>query len=265
MLNLVWIKGAGDLASGVAFRLRMAGYPVLMTELSQPLCVRRAVSFAEAVRSGRQTVEGVTAVLLEPDSAQVRTALARGEIALLVDPDGAHARALLPPMLVDGIMAKRNTGTRITDAPVVVGLGPGFTAGADCHAVVETGRGHFLGRALYQGAAAPDTGEPGEVAGVGAARVVRAPAEGLFEGLLEIGARVVANDVLGAVAGVPVRAAVGGVLRGLIRSGVPVTPGMKVGDVDPTGEVVRCHTISDKALSVAGGVLEAVLRLSGRT
>jgi len=267
MSELIWIKGAGDLGTGVAYRLLQAGFAVVMTEVAAPLCVRRAVSFAEAAVGRRQTVEGYTAVPAH-SLTEVRRALRLEEIPVLVDPAGELARQLSPLALVDAIMAKRNLGTRLADAPVVVALGPGFTAGVDAHAVIETQRGHWLGRALYSGAAAPDTGEPGEVQGIGAPRVVRAPVTGQFRGLVEIGALVEPGAVVGEIAPdrgdpVPVRAAIGGVLRGLIRTGVRVTVGLKIGDVDPSGEVLRCHTISDKALAIGGGVLEAILHLTG--
>lgn len=267
MPELIWIKGAGDLGTGVAYRLLQAGFAVVMTELAEPLCVRRAVSFAEAAVGRRQTVEGYTAISAHTVT-DVRHALRVGEVPLLVDPAGEVARQLSPLALVDAIMAKRNTGTCLADAPVVVALGPGFRAGVDCHAVVETQRGHWLGRALYSGSAAPDTGEPETVSGVGAPRVVRAPVTGQFRGLVEISALVAAGAVVGEIVPdrgepVPVRAAIGGVVRGLIRSGVRVSVGLKIGDVDPTGEVRRCFTISDKALAIGGGVLEAILHLTG--
>jgi xanthine dehydrogenase accessory factor len=267
MNGLVWIKGGGDLATGVAYRLYRAGFWVLITELPAPICVRRLVSFAEAVHDGRHTVEGVTAVRVAPDgalAALVRTVLNRGEIPVLVDPTGAAARSLKPVVLIDAIMAKRNTGTSLADAPVVLALGPGFTAGEDCHAVIETQRGHYLGRAIYQGAALPDTGIPGEVSGVAGPRVLRSPASGVFQGLVSIGQPVSAGDLVGHVqtssGDHSVVTSIGGILRGLVRSGTTTPEGIKIGDVDPTGEVDRCHSISDKALSIGGGALEALLR-----
>jgi xanthine dehydrogenase accessory factor len=266
--ELVWIKGAGDLATGVAYRLLMAGYQVFLTELPQPMCVRRLVSFAEAVPLGIHTVERFTAVRVGSLS-EARAALAAGLVPVAPDPaNGADhiGRGLAPCAIVDAIMAKRNLCTQMTDGPIVIAVGPGFTVGSDCHAVVETNRGHHLGRTLYQGSAAPDTGVPGQVAGMGAPRVVRAPATGRFAGLAEIGALVHPGEILGSVIPdqgepVPVRASIGGVLRGLIRTDCWVPIGIKIGDVDPTGEVDRCHTISDKALAIGGGVLEAVLHL----
>jgi xanthine dehydrogenase accessory factor len=262
----VVIKGAGDLATGVAWRLAKAGFPVVLLEREQPLAVRRAVSFAEAVPLGRHTVEGVTAVRVGGPS-EVAAVLGRGEIPVLVDPAGGSLPSLQPAVLVDGTMAKRNGGTSLTDAPLVIALGPGFAAGVDCHAVIETNRGPDLGRAIYGGAASPNTGTPGEVMGVADDRVVRAPASGLFSQIAEIGERCEAVRILGVIhpGGWPVIARCGGVIRGLIRHGVPVEKGMKLGDIDPAGRTELCWRISDKALAVAGGVLEAILRLAPNT
>jgi xanthine dehydrogenase accessory factor len=260
---VVLIKGGGDLASGVAHRLHRAGFPVVITELPQPTVIRRTVAFASAVFEGQVTVEGVTARRLD-DLAAVPTALAEGVIPVLVDPPAEAVRRLQPDVVVDAIVAKRNTGTRLTDAPIVVALGPGFVAGVDCHAVVETQRGHYLGRVILAGAAAPSTGEPGEVAGVGGERVLRSPVAGTFRGRRRIGEPVVAGDVVAEVDGAPVIAAIAGVLRGLLHDGLAVHPGLKVGDVDPRGQPEYCFTISDKARAVAGGVLEAILYLRGR-
>jgi xanthine dehydrogenase accessory factor len=259
----VLIKGAGELASGIAWRLFRSGFPVVLTEVPQPLAVRRAVSFCEAVHDGEATVEGVTARLV-PDVLTARVALGWGVIPLLVDPSAACLAELQPRAVVDAIMAKRNLGTTLTDAPLVIGVGPGFTASHDCHAVVETQRGHWLGRVYYEGGAIPDTGVPALRAGHDQDRILRAPADGNFRdaGLRRIGDLVEPGDRLGDVAGEPVTTGISGVLRGLIRDGTPVTRGMKIGDVDPVAEVERCFTISDKALAVAGGVLEALLVLA---
>ena len=167
-------------------------------------------------------------------------------------------------MVVDAILAKRNTGTRITDASLVIGLGPGFTAGVDVHAVVETNRGHNLGRVLLDGGAEPNTGIPAPIGGYGAQRLVKAPADGVFVAEAAIGSLVAAGEILGHVGGCPVRAAIDGVLRGLIRDGITVNCGLKIGDVDPRARVGYCFTISDKARAIAGGVLEAIVMLGGR-
>ncbi|HEY3365410.1 MAG TPA: selenium-dependent molybdenum cofactor biosynthesis protein YqeB [Symbiobacteriaceae bacterium] len=262
MAATVLVKGAGEMATGVAWRLFRSGFPVVLTEVARPLAVRRSVSFCEAVPLGAMTVEGVTARLVA-NPAEVPAVLAAGEIPLLVDPAAECRQALQPWAVVDAVLAKRNLGTALGDAPVVVALGPGFTAGVDCRAVVETQRGHRLGRVYYAGGAIPDTGIPDERGGFGVERVVRAPVAGVFRAIREIGDLVKAGDLLGHVesAGAPVMAAIPGLLRGLIRDGTPVTPGLKIGDVDPVKELERCYTISDKALSVAGGVLEALLAL----
>lgn len=259
---LVVIRGAGDLASGIALRLHRSGMRVVMTELPKPLAVRRTVAFCEAVRLGSVTVEGITARLAR-DGEQALAFLRRGELPVLADPEGACIRELKPEVVVDAILAKRNLGTAITDAPVVIGVGPGFTAGVDCHAVVETMRGHTLGRAIYNGTALPNTNIPGLIGGFAGERVLRAPADGVFRAALEIGAMVRSGDVAGYVAGIPMYCTIGGVLRGLIADGTAVRLGMKCGDVDPRGDISNCAQVSDKALAIGGGVLEAILKLSG--
>lgn len=255
------IKGAGDLATGVAHRLWSAGFDLVMLELPEPLAVRRAAAFAAAVFAGEWTVEGVTARLCR-DPAAVEAALSRRQAAVLLDPEGEYIRRHTPEVLVDAVMAKRNTGTSRADAPLVIALGPGFRAPEEVHAVVETARGPDLGRAIYRGAAAPDTGVPGEVAGVDTGRLLRAPAAGRFEPVKKIGDRVEQGETVGRVAGVPVIAQTGGLLRGLIYPGLAVRAGMKVGDIDPRGSAVNWRSISDKARAVGGGVLEALLHFS---
>ena len=253
------IKGAGDLASGVAARLHRCGFAVVMTELLEPLMVRRTVCFGEAVYEGETAVEDIVARRV-PDVAGARAALVAHIIPVLVDPEARCRGELAPDVLVDGIMAKRNTGTARADAPRVIGLGPGFTAGADCHAVVETQRGHWLGRVYWQGSALPDTGTPGEIGGaVVAGRVLRAPTDGTLLIRAAIGDRVTTGQIIATVAGSELRAGCDGVLRGLIRSGAHVAAGVKIGDIDPRAERAYCFTISDKSLAVGGGVLEAIL------
>ena len=259
---LVLIRGAGDIATGIALRLIRSGLSVVMTELAQPTVIRRTVAFAEAVRLGECAVEGVTA-RRAAGPGEARTLLSAGLVPVLVDPACACRTVLQPVALVDAVLAKCNTGTRLSDAPVVVGVGPGFTAGVDCHAVVETMRGHTLGRVLYGGSALPNTNVPGLIGGFAGERVLRAPADGVFEPCREIGDTVAAGDVAGLVAGEPMRCTISGVLRGLLAAGVPVKKGMKAGDVDPRGDRSYCFTASDKALAVGGGVLEAVLHFRG--
>ena len=256
------IRGAGDLASGIALRLWRSGIEVVMTDLPRPTAIRRTVSFSEAIVHGETTVEDVTA-RLAANADEARALLAQGIVPVLADPDCACRAGLHPDALVDAILAKRNLGTRRTDAPIVIGVGPGFTAGVDCHAVVETMRGHTLGRVIYTGSALPNTNIPGLIGGFAGERVLRAPADGEFRSARQIGDLVKAGDVAGYVAGEPMACTIDGVLRGLIADGVLVHKGMKSGDVDPRGDVDNCYTASDKALAVGGGVLEALLHLSG--
>jgi xanthine dehydrogenase accessory factor len=255
----VFIKGAGDLASGIALRLFHAGFTLAMTDIAQPTAVRRTVALSEAVRLGIAHVEDVTAVLAR-NADEARRIIASGRIPLFIDPGGVLARELAPDALVDAIVAKRNLGTRISDAPVVIGVGPGFTAGRDCHAVVETKRGHTIGRVITEGSALPNTGAPGDIGGYTVERLLRAPADGVFEGRAAIGDQVARGAVVATVSGAPLYANIDGILRGLLPSGLAVTKGMKAGDIDPRCERAHCFTVSDKALSVAGGVLEAILR-----
>lgn len=259
---MVVIRGAGDIATGVALRLHRAGMRVVMCDLPTPTSIRRTVCFSEAILLGETRVEGVRGVLC-PDAATARAVARAGDVAVLVDPEASCVAELAPDALVDAILAKRNLGTRRGMAPVVVGVGPGFTAPVDCDAAVETMRGHYLGRVYYEGSPLPNTAVPGLIGGYAGERVMRAPADGVFEPCVEIGATVRAGDVCARVAGEPMRATIDGVVRGLLQAGVRVTAGMKSGDVDP-----RCHpeyieSSSDKALAVGGGVLEAILALSG--
>jgi xanthine dehydrogenase accessory factor len=258
----VLIRGAGDIATGIALRLWRAGIQVAMTDLPRPTAIRRTVCFSQAIPFGETVVEDVTA-MFATDAAQVREILQKGRIPVLADPDCACKMELHPDALVDAILAKRNLGTAITDAPLVIGVGPGFTAGKDCHAVVETMRGHYLGRVIHEGGAIPNTAVPGLIGGYAGERVLRAPADGVFHQILDIGATVSPSDVAGTVAGEPMTCTIGGVLRGILPDGTPVRQGMKSGDVDPRCELAHCYCASDKALAVGGGVLEAVLQLSG--
>ena len=259
---LVLIRGAGDLASGIALRLRRSGIRVVMTDIAAPTAIRRTVAFSEAIRLGRCTVEDVEARFAK-DPEEARSLLAEEVIPVLIDPDAICRGALRPDALVDAILAKRNLGTRITDAPVVIGVGPGFTAGEDCHAAVETMRGHTLGRVIYSGSPLPNTNIPGLIGGFAGERVLRAPADGAFSAARQIGDRVKAGDIAGYVAGEPMICTIDGVLRGLLADGTKTVKGMKSGDVDPRGDVSYCHTSSDKALAIGGGVLEAILHFTG--
>lgn len=262
--GLVVVRGGGDLASGTIARLRVAGYPVIALETARPLAVRRGVSFSEAVYDGSATIEGIEARRADgPDACDAL--LARGIVPVLVDPDADCLGALAPLCVVDAVMAKRNIGTGLSMAPIVIALGPGYEAGADVHAVIETMRGHDLGRVIWRGPALADTGCPGEIGGRGTERVLRAPVGGRLEARAAIGDRIEAGGLVARVraGGVieDIRSSFEGMLRGLLRDGMDVTAGMKVGDVDPRCERSHCFSISDKSRAIAGGVLEALLRL----
>jgi xanthine dehydrogenase accessory factor len=255
---LIVVRGGGDLASGAIYRLHRAGFPVIVTELETPLFVRRSVSYGEAVYSGSIIVEGITARLAESVEA-VQPVLDAGEIPVLIDPEGKIITHLHPSIIVDGRMAKVNLGTAIHDAPLVIGMGPGFTAGIDCHAAIETQRGHTLGRVIYDGSPEPDTGIPGAVKDQTNARVLRAPVEGYVQPLAAIGDRLEAGQAIAQMGQTAITAPFAGVLRGLIHQRVNVTPGMKIGDVDPRAQRENCFTISDKSLAIGGAALEALL------
>ncbi len=263
MRELVVIKGAGDLASGVAYRLHQAGFQIILTEIAQPTVVRRTVAFASAVYEKQMTIEGVTARLVASAEEALKVTK-QGEIAVIIDPRGEVITALRPKIVIDAILAKANLGTTKDLADIVIALGPGFVAGQDVHAVIETQRGHYLGRVIYEGEAAINTGIPGQIMGYGKERVVRAPKEGIFRTCKAIGDIVKAGETVATVDGVPIQANISGVLRGLLHDGLQVSKGMKSGDVDPREQRDHCFTISDKALGVAGGVLEAILHFRNR-
>jgi xanthine dehydrogenase accessory factor len=258
------VKGAGDLATGVALGLARAGWAVVMTETAQPTVVRRTVALAEAVFRGRTTVEGLDGVLAREE--EVAGLLAQGAVPVLIDPQARFRLRLEPELLVDAIMAKRNLGTCITDAPLVVGLGPGFVAGRDVHAVVETQRGPTLGCVLTEGCALPDTGTPAQRNGAARERILRSPAAGVFRPASEIGDLVQEGQAVGFVDDAQVVSPLNGALRGLLHGGLQVTVGFKLGDVDPGATREDCHLVSDKARAVGRGVLDAAAAagLSGR-
>jgi xanthine dehydrogenase accessory factor len=255
---LVVIRGGGDLATGVAARLVRSGFSVAITELRQPQVIRRTVALAEAVYRGEADVEDLTARRVG-SPARALDEIARGVIPVLIDPEAESLSDLRPVALVDARMRKRPNELGRRAAALVIGLGPGFIAGGDCHAVIETKRGHRLGRVIWEGQAEADTHSPGEVGGQAARRVLRAPADGHLEPREEIGARLAEGQLIAEIAGYEVRAPFAGVLRGLIHTEVSVSVGMKIGDVDPRNEAAYCWEISDKALAIGGGVLEALL------
>lgn len=254
---LVLIKGAGDLATGTACRLYRAGIGVVMTDLPRPTAVRRTVAFSQCIYDGTARVEGIQARHVH-DAGESAAALAQGVIPVLADPE-ADIRGQMPfDGLVDAIVAKRNLGTQIDDAPVVIALGPGFTAGVDCHAVVETQRGHHLGRLLTDGSAAPNTGVPGDIGGYTVQRLIRACGDGSFHPVAKIGDQVLEGDLVAYVDGLPIYAQMPGIVRGMLPEGCPVFRGMKAGDIDPRCTREHCFTVSDKARAIGGGVLEGL-------
>jgi len=256
---VVLIRGAGEVASGVTHRLYQSHFKICLTEIPHPLAVRREVAFSEAIYEGKKEVEGIRAQLISRPE-EIESVWQKGNIPILVDPDGKKTKTFLKPdVLVDAIMAKQNLGTQVHDAPLVIGLGPGFVAGKDVHIVIETDRGHHLGKMILNGAAEPDTGIPGEIGGYTVERVLRTMKKGIFHPQKSIGDRVDRGSVVAVVDDFPVIAKISGVLRGLLREGAEVKKGMKVGDIDPRSKKESCFSISDKARAIGGGVLEAVL------
>ena len=257
---LILIKGAGDISTGIAVRLKNAGMQVVMTEIAIPTTVRRSVAFSRAVYEGSAVVENITAKLVL-DFAQIPAILQRDEIPVLIDPRCEVLKSIHFDAVVDSILAKKNLSTDPTQAPVVIGVGPGFSVPQDCHCVIETQRGHDLGRCIYQGCAAKNTGIPGEIGGYTVERLLRAPCDGIFHPILAIGDIVKAGQTVAMVDDQPVTAQINGIVRGLLQDNVPVKAGMKSGDIDPRGCYEHCFTVSDKARAVGGGVLEAILHL----
>lgn len=253
--GIILIRGAGEHASGTAHRLYRCGFRVVMTEIEQPLAVRRTVSFASAIYDKSITVCGVTARCVET----VPTGRNWQYIPVIIDRDCRLRVELQPAALVDARLLKRDIDTRVTDADLVIGLGPGFRAGTHCHAVIETNRGHHLGSVITEGEAEADTGVPGNINGFTFQRCFCAPRSGRFTSDRQIGDRVNAGDILGTVNDVPVTAPLAGILRGLIYPGIMVAAGTKLGDIDPRNRPELCRTLSDKTRTISGGVLEAIL------
>lgn len=272
--DLIVVRGAGDLATGTIHRLKKAGFRLLVLEAEHPAAIRRQVALSEAVYAGSARVEDVEAVRMDVDLAEKknRKELLEQEmeriwkkdgVPVLVDPAGLSIAALRPAVVVDAILAKKNLGTTKEMAPLVIALGPGFTAGEDVDVVIETKRGHNLGRVIRSGSAVPNTGIPGIIDGYGKERVMHAQAEGILRNVASIGDIVEARAVIAEIetenGTVPVEASLSGLLRGLIRDGYPVTKGFKIADIDPRQEELQnCFTISDKARCIAGSVLEVI-------
>lgn len=260
----IWIRGAGDLATGIALRLFRSGFDVIMSDIAVPTTVRRTVAFSPAIYEGEAKVEGISGKCCESIS-DIDNTIKSGCIPVIVDPSGDIMREYKPDVVVDAIIAKSNIGTWITDANIVIGVGPGFEAGVDCHAVVETKRGHNLGRVIWSGSAYPNTGVPGNIGGYTVERIIRATADGTFKANVSIGDSVKAGDLVAFCDETPVYANIDGIVRGLLQDGVKVKIGMKSGDVDPRAQREYCFSVSDKASAIGGGVLEAILsKISGR-
>ncbi len=258
--RVIVIKSGGEMGTAVAWRLYQARLRrIVILETAHPLAVRRTVSFCEAVQDGECQVEGVRAVRIE-HADQVGEIWAQGDLPVLVDPKWDSIPVIKPDVLVDAILAKRNLGTRVSDSGLVIGLGPGFDAGTDVHTVIETNRGHDLGRIITEGAAAPNTGIPGAIGGYARERVLRAPVAGKLCWDCMLGDLVQAGQVLGQVAGAPVVAEISGLLRGQVRPNGHVPQGLKLGDIDPRGDRAFLHTISDKGRAIGGAVLESIMR-----
>ncbi len=261
MPAIILIRGGGDMASGVALRLQRVGLSVVISELAQPLAVRRLVSFAEAVYAGETVIEGVTGRRVDDpgDSLKILQYLAKGRIPVLIDPEAKAAHMLHPTVIVDARMTKQAPEPLRHSARLYIGLGPGFTAPGNCHVVIETKRGHWLGRVIWDGKPQDDSGAPEALRGQASERVLRAPADGKVSVLVQIGERLQAGQVIGEMGGQPILAPFQGVLRGIIHPECPVKQGMKIGDVDPRDDPAICSLVSEKALAVGGGVLEAIL------
>ena len=264
--KMILVRGGGDLATGVIHKLHQSGYQVLILECDRPSAIRRHVAFCEAVYDGTAEVEGVVCRRITENDirTQCRKCWAQGEIPLLTDTHGKYIRELEPEAVIDAILAKKNLGTTRDMAPLTIALGPGFTAGQDVDVVVETKRGHRLGRIIREGSAIPDTGIPGIIGGYGKERVIHAGTAGIFMDLRKIGDIVEAGETIAQIrtadgAMISVTTQITGILRGLLRSSYPVTPGFKVADIDPRKEELsNCFLISDKARCIAGSVLELV-------
>ncbi|MBM6837420.1 EF2563 family selenium-dependent molybdenum hydroxylase system protein [Clostridium saudiense] len=260
---LVLIKGAGDLATGVAHRLRRCGFDIVMTEIEEPTTVRRTVAFSQAIYDKTVEVEGIKATSVE-NIEMIKKNIANGIISVIVDKEANIIKELKPDVVVDAIIAKKNTGTSINDAPIVIAVGPGFEAGVDCQLVIESKRGHYLGKVITEGKAIPNTGIPGNIGGHTVGRIIRATSDGIIYPVAKIGDYVEEGQVVAYVDKIPVYASISGIVRGMLQEGITVFKGMKSGDIDPRCEKEHCFTISDKARSIGGGVLEGILFLKNK-
>lgn len=255
---MILIKGAGDLATGIAYRLNKSGFDIVMTEIDKPTTVRRTVAFSQAVFDNEILIEGIKGVKVN-NINEIYKEINQGNIPIIIDEKAEIIKELRPDVVVDAIIAKKNLGTSIEDAPIVIGVGPGFEAKVDCHLVVETKRGHYLGKVIEEGSAIPNTGVPGNIGGYTKERIIRASSNGKIKPVVSIGDFVKKGDIVAYVDGVEVLAQIDGIVRGMLQEGIEVFKGMKSGDIDPRCEKDHCFTISDKARSIGGGVLEAIM------
>ena len=258
---MVLIKGAGDLATGIAYRLKKSGFDIVMTEIHKPTTVRRTVAFSQAVFDNEIVIEGIKGVKVN-NINEIYEEIREGNIPIIIDEKAEIIKELRPDVVVDSIIAKKNLGTSIEDAPIVIGVGPGFEAKVDCHLVVETKRGHYLGKVIEEGSAIPNTGVPGNIGGYTKERIIRASSNGKIKPLVAIGDFVKKGDIVAYIDGIEVLAEIDGIVRGMLQEGIEVFKGMKSGDIDPRCEKDHCFTISDKARSIGGGVLEAIMYMS---
>ncbi|WP_370773287.1 selenium-dependent molybdenum cofactor biosynthesis protein YqeB [Clostridium sp.] len=260
---IVLIKGAGDLATGIAYRLKKSGFDIVMTEINNPTTVRRTVAFSQAVFDNEIEIEGIKGIKVN-NIDEIYIEISKGNIPIIIDEKANIIKELNPNVVVDAIIAKKNLGTSINDAPIVIGVGPGFEAKKDCHLVVETKRGHYLGKVIEEGSAIPNTGIPGDIGGYTKERIIRASGEGKIKPVARIGDYVKKGDVVAYIDGVEVLAEIDGIIRGMLQDGIEVFKGMKSGDIDPRCEKNHCFTISDKARSIGGGVLEGILYMNNK-
>ena len=258
---MILIKGAGDLATGIAYRLKKSGFDIVMTEIDKPTTVRRTVAFSQAVFDNEIVIEGIKGVKVN-NINEICKEINQGNIPIIIDEKAEIIKELRPDVVVDAIIAKKNLGTSIEDAPIVIGVGPGFEAKVDCHLVVETKRGHYLGKVIEEGSAIPNTGVPGNIGGYTKERIIRASSNGKIKPVVAIGDFVKKGDIVAYVDGVEVLAQIDGIVRGMLQEGIEVFKGMKSGDIDPRCEKDHCFTISDKARSIGGGVLEAIMYMN---
>lgn len=260
---IVLIKGAGDLATGIAYRLKKSGFDIVMTEIDNPTTVRRTVAFSQAIFDNEIEIEGIKGIKVN-NINEIHKEIKKGNIPIIIDKEANIIKKLKPKVVVDAIIAKKNLGTSINDAPIVIGVGPGFEAKKDCHLVIETKRGHYLGKVIEEGSAIPNTGIPGNIGGYTKERIIRASSNGKIRPVVKIGDYVKKGEVVAYIDGVEVLAEIDGIVRGMLQEGIEVFKGMKSGDIDPRCEKNHCFTISDKARSIGGGVLEAIMYMNSK-